>query len=192
MKRLSRITLGIILMIIGAALIITSFRGMSAHAATPLPEWSVDTPPAKTKRKIHWSAGCYIPTEGGVVVTISRSGFIQLPFGKVKHTDGTPRETAIRETLEETGLTVETHEVVAAFDGGPALVEGDINQHLLYRCTVAGDGIINYEAMDATEVAEALVLNPMTMRAQDGKEVMAPWRFPRDHDLLLFLLQRKE
>ena len=156
------------------------------NAGTPLPEWAVDTPPAP--RDINWSAGCFIPTLGGVVVSISQKGFIQLPFGKAKDGDEMPRETAVRETLEETGLAVETHEVIAMLDSGPQLVEGVLNQSLLYRCTIVGEGFINYEAMDATEVAEALVLNPETMLAPDGKEVMAPWRFPNDRDLLIFLL----
>ena len=161
----------------------------SANAGTPLPEWAVDTPPAP--RAINWSAGCFIPVDGGVVVAISQvEGAIQLPFGKAKDGDETPRETAVRETLEETGLTVETHEVVAVLASEPPLVVGDINQSILYLCTT--DEIVNYEALDATEVSEALVLNPDTMLTPDGKEVMAPWRFQGDRELLIFLLQDRK
>jgi len=186
MKSLSRTALGIILGIIGAVLIITAFIP-SAGATPPLPEWAVDTPPAQ--KTIIWSAGCYISVEGGVVVSISQKGLIQLPFGRAKDGDETPRETAVRETLEETGLAVITHEVVAMLDSGPQLVEGELKQSLLYRCTAIGDGFIDYEALDATEVSEALVLNPETMLTPSGKEVMAPWRFPTDRALLIFLLQ---
>ena len=160
------------------------------NAAPPLPEWAVDTPPAPSGAPTTWAAGCFLPTEGGVAVTISQQGFIQLPFGKAKDGDETPQDTAARETLEETGVIVVVHELVAVLASEPQLVEGDKSHSLLYRCTI--DGPINYEALDHNEIAEVLVIDPETMRTPDGAEVMAPWRFQTDRALLIFLLKDRK
>lgn len=186
MKSLPRIVLGAILIIIGAALVITAFMP-SAGAATPLPEWAVDTPPAASDSPTTWSAGCFIRIKEGVALTISRHGTIQLPFGRAKDGDQTPQETAARETLEEIGVPVKVHELVAVLASEPQLVKGEKSQSLLYRCTVSG--YISYEDLDTSEIAEILIINPVTMRTPDGKEVMAPWRFPTDRDVLMYLFQ---
>jgi len=159
----------------------------SVWASPPLPEWAVTPAPSSAPQT--WAAGCFIQLEGGVVLTISQHGTIQLPFGRAKDGDETPRETAARETLEETGLTVEVHEVVSVLFVEPARVEGDHDtQHLLYRCTTEPVAI-EYENLDASEVVEVLVINPMTMLTPSGREIKTPWRFPLDRALLIFLLQ---
>jgi len=181
MKNLPRIVLGILLMIIGAMFIIIAFVP-GVWAASLLPAWAVSD-------GRNWgAAGCFIRLEGGVVLSISQHGTIQLPFGRAKDGDRTSQETAARETLEETGLTVTVHEPVAMFAGDPQLVEGDNNQRILYRCTTV-HGQIEFENLEASEVAEVLVIDPVTMLTPSGREVMAPWRFPQDRDVLMFLLQ---
>lgn len=189
MKSLPRIVLGILLMMIGAMFLVIVFVP-GVWASPPLPEWAVDTPPAPSGAPTTWAAGCFIQLEGGVVLAISQHGAIQLPFGRAKDGDETARDTAARETLEETGLTVEVHELVAVLNSEPQLVEGEKKKShsLLYRCTTV-HGQIEYEALDANEVAEVLVIDPVTMLTPSGREVMAPWRFPKDRDVLMFLLQ---
>jgi len=157
-----------------------------AHATPPLPEWAVSGSAQHT-----WGAGCFIQLEGGVVLSISQHGTIQLPFGRAKDGDKTPQETAARETLEETGLTVEVHEPVALLAGDPQRVEGDTNQQILYRCTTV-HGQIEYENLAANEVAEVLVVNPVTMLTPSGREIMAPWRFHTDRSMLIFLLEDRK
>lgn len=182
MKKLLRIVLGILLMVIGAMFIVIAFVP-GVRASPPLPAWSVGGDAQNT-----WSAGCFIQLEGGVILTISQHGMIQLPFGKAKDGDYTPQMTAERETLEETGLTVEVHDPVARLAGDPQRIEGDSHLNILYRCTTV-HGQIEFENLDANEVAEVLVINPVTMLTPSGREVMAPWRFPQDRDVLMFLLQ---
>lgn len=158
-----------------------------AHATPPLPEWAVDTPPAASNSPTTWSAGCFIRAVGGVLLTISQHGTIQLPFGRAKDDDETARDTAARETLEETGLTVEVHELVAVL-ASDQLVEGEKSHSLLYRCTPV-TGQIEYENLAIDGGAGVLVVNPETMRTPDGAEVMAPWRFQNDRAMLIFLLK---
>jgi 8-oxo-dGTP pyrophosphatase MutT (NUDIX family) len=185
MKRLLRIVLGILLMVIGAMFIVIVFVP-GVRASPPLPEWVVTPAPSSAPQT--WAAGCFIQLEGGVVLTISQHGTIQLPFGRAKDGDETPRETAARETLEETGLTVAVHEVVSVLFVELRVDGGHDTQHLLYRCTTEPIAI-EYENLDVSEVAEVLVINPVTMRTPSGRMVMAPWRFPQDRDILMFLLQ---
>jgi len=159
-----------------------------ASATPPLPEWAVDTPPAASDSPTTWSAGCFIQAVGGVLLTISQHGTIQLPFGRAKDDDKTARDTAARETLEETGLTVEVHELVAVLASEPQLVEGEKSHSLLYLCTPV-TGQIEYENLAIDGGAGVLVVNPETMRTPAGAEVMAPWRFQNDRAMLIFLLE---
>ncbi len=116
------------------------------------------------------AAGCLIPTSKGVVMGVNRLlGTIQLPVGR--HLRGeSPRQTAARETLEETGLDV---------DVGPLLVKIEKDEVYLYLCTPKKP-ITDYSSLqpkDTREVSEVVVVNPHTMINHDGTPVQRDWRF---------------
>lgn len=131
------------------------------------------------------SAGCYIASEVGVVMTIGRlNGALQLPAG-TREGGESPACTARRETLEETGLVVQVAEAVVVSDSG---------RFVLFRCIPdqrlqAG---AEFKALDFFEVREVLLVNPLTMLTADGAPVESDWRFPEDHGMLVALFRRGE
>ena len=123
------------------------------------------------------AAGCYIATPHGVVVNVNRLlSRLQLPMGR--HLAGeTSAQTAARETLEETGISVHV---------GSVLLSLNEQRVLLYTCTPVTT-ITDYAALsprDVVEVSEVLVLNPHTMRNYDGRTISIDWRFPETWLLL--------
>jgi 8-oxo-dGTP pyrophosphatase MutT (NUDIX family) len=123
------------------------------------------------------AAGCLIVTPDGFVMSINRLiNRLQLPAGR--HVAGeTARETAARETREETGLKVEVGETLLRLKDGSVV---------FFSCAPA-DGNVDYEHLepvDRVEVSRALVVNPVTMTAPGGEAVTTPWRFPEMHWLL--------
>ncbi len=124
------------------------------------------------------AAGCLIATPSGFVMGINRLlNRLQLPAGR--HLPGeTARQTAARETREETGLDV------AVGDRALALRERRV---VFYFCTPTAEGPIDYLALtptDRVEISRVVVVNPVTMTTPDGETVETPWRFPQMHWLL--------
>lgn len=117
------------------------------------------------------AAGCLIPTPNGIVMGINRIlGKIQLPMGR--HVAGEePRQTAARETLEETGIEVDVDALILTLEN---------HQIYLYLCNPKTP-ITDYSTLqfkDRREVSKVIVLNPHTMRNFDGTIVTNAWRFP--------------
>ena len=129
------------------------------------------------------AAGCFIPTPKGVVLGIGAfRGDIRIPMGK--HQAGeTARETAIRETREETGIEVTT---------GPLLRTWENGSVFLFLCTPVTP-IKDYSLLmpiDTIEIARVIVLDPVTMLSHDGRKIDNPWRFT-DNEPLMIELYRK-
>lgn len=129
------------------------------------------------------AAGCFIPTPKGVVLGIGAfRGDIRIPMGKHKAGE-TARETAIRETREETGIEVTT---------GPLLRTWENGRVFLFLCTPVTP-ITDYSRLtpiDTTEIARVIVLDPVTRLSHDGRKIDNPWRFT-DNEPLMIELYRK-
>jgi 8-oxo-dGTP pyrophosphatase MutT (NUDIX family) len=129
------------------------------------------------------AAGCFIPTDKGVVLGIGTfRGDIRIPMGK-HETGETARETAIRETREETGLEVTT---------GPLLRTLENGRVFLFLCAPVTP-IKDYSLLtpiDTIEIARVIVLDPVTMLSHDGHKIDNPWRFA-DNESLVIELYRK-
>ena len=129
------------------------------------------------------AAGCFIPTPKGIVLgihTVFRD--IRMPFGSRKLGE-TARQTAARETLEETGLDVTVGVLLRTFENDTAL---------LFRCTPKAS-IEDYSwlrPLDTFEVSEVIVMNPTTMLNHDGRKIRNAWRFPKDRPLLIELFEK--
>jgi 8-oxo-dGTP pyrophosphatase MutT (NUDIX family) len=126
------------------------------------------------------AAGCFIPTDKGVVLGIGTfRGDIRIPMGK--HEKGeTARETAIRETREETGLEITT---------GPLLRTLENGRVFLFLCTPVTP-IRDYSLLapiDTIEIARVIILDPVTMLSHDGRKIDNPWRFADNRALLVEL-----
>ncbi len=130
------------------------------------------------------AAGCLIATPAGVVLNINRVlDAVQLPMGR-RRGDETPRQTAARETREETGIAVDVGELIVSWHGGAV--------HL-FACTPQAP-IGDYAALvpsDAREVSEVLVVDPHTMVNHDGRRIAQGWRFPQTRVLLRTLYPRR-
>jgi 8-oxo-dGTP pyrophosphatase MutT (NUDIX family) len=129
------------------------------------------------------AAGCFIPTVKGVVFGIGTfRGDIRIPMGM--HEAGeTARETAIRETREETGLEVTT---------GPLLRTLENGRVFLFLCTPVSP-IKDYSLLapiDTIEIARVIVLDPMTMLGHDGRRIDNPWRFADNQALMIELYSK--
>lgn len=126
------------------------------------------------------AAGCYIATPHGVVVSVNRLlNKIQLPMGRHRGEE-TAAQTAARETLEETGITVEV---------GEPILHVESRQVVLFACTPLIP-VADYAALsapDTAEVSEVLVLDPHTMQNVDGRVIDTPWRFLNTRLLLRML-----
>ena len=131
------------------------------------------------------AAGCFIPTPKGIVLgidTVFRD--LRIPFGS--HEPGeTARGTAARETFEETGLDVAVGLLLRTFENDTAL---------LFHCTprTAIEDYSRLRPVDTGEVAEVIVIDPITMLDHDGRKIRNAWRFPKDRDLLIELFEEYE
>ncbi len=128
------------------------------------------------------AAGCFIPTPDGVIVGIGRfSGAIHVPIGSRKRGERA-RETAVRETREETGVEVAVGRLLTTFE------ENSVYLFLCMPKTPIGD-YSKLRPADGLEISEVLVLDPITMLNYDGRKITNPWRFPRDRRVLSELLE---
>ncbi len=131
------------------------------------------------------AAGCFIPTPKGIVLgigTVFRD--IRIPFGS--HEPGeTARETAARETLEETGLDVAVGSLLRTFESDTAF---------LFHCTpkTAIEDYSLLRPVDTGEMAEVIVMDPLTMLDHHGRKITNAWRIPKDRDLLIELFEKYE
>ena len=126
------------------------------------------------------AAGCFIPTPKGVVLGIGTfRGDIRIPMGK--HEAGeTARETAIRETHEETGIEVTTVRLLRTLENGRVF---------LFLCAPVIP-IKDYSLLapvDIFEIARVVVLDPVTMLSHDGRKIDNPWRFADNRALIVEL-----
>ncbi len=140
---------------------------------------------ANTEPPIIRAAGCLIPTPKGIVMGINRVlGKIQLPMGR--HMAGEdPRQTAARETLEETGIDVDVDALILTLEN---------NQVYLFLCTPKTP-ITDYsilQSRDKWEVSKVVVLDPHTMRNFDGTIITNAWRFPETRVFLKALFPSGE
>ncbi len=130
------------------------------------------------------AAGCLITTPAGVVLNINRAlDAVQLPMGR-RRGDETPRQTAARETREETGIAVDVGEHIISWRSGAV--------HL-FACAPQAP-IVDYAALapvDAHEVSEVLVIDPHSMVNHDGRRIAQQWRFPHTRALLRELYPRR-
>jgi len=117
------------------------------------------------------AAGCYVPLDGGVALTINRLlKTVQLPIGAVEVGESM-QEAAARETLEEIGIKVEVGNRLLT------LREGRI---AIFVCSPL-EPVTDYaslKAVDTNEVGEILVLNPHTLKNFDGRKITNRWRHP--------------
>ncbi len=123
------------------------------------------------------AAGCLVATPDGFVMGINRLiDRLQLPVGR--HRAGeTARETAARETMEETGLAVTVGDAALTLDDGRVV---------FYFCEPM-DATVDFAALQPTdriEVSRAMVVNPLTLATPDGDTIDTAWRFPRMRWLL--------
>ena len=129
------------------------------------------------------AAGCVILTPEGIVLGIGTSfGDIRIPFGSHK-TGETARETAARETKEETGIDVDVRSLLQTFENGSVF---------LFQCIPAQpiDDYSRLSPVDTSEIAEIIVLDPGTMLNHDGRKIKNGWRYPDDRRLLTGIFQK--
>jgi 8-oxo-dGTP pyrophosphatase MutT (NUDIX family) len=123
------------------------------------------------------AAGCLISTPGGFVMGINRLiNRLQIPAGR--HLSGeTARETAARETREETGLSVSVHDPALTLDHGEVVI---------FHCTPITVNVDyrNLTPIDRVEISRAMVVNPITLTTPDGERITTRWRFPEMRWLL--------
>jgi 8-oxo-dGTP pyrophosphatase MutT (NUDIX family) len=129
------------------------------------------------------AAGCVILTPEGIVLGIGASfGDIRIPFGSHK-TGETARQTAARETKEETGIDVDVRSLLQTFENGSVF---------LFHCipTRPIDDYSRLSPVDRSEITEIIVLDPGTMLNHDGRKIKNGWRFPDDRRLLTGIFQK--
>lgn len=133
--------------------------------------WTAVTTAPALGATTEMAAGCYLPLDDGVVLTINRlTKTVQLPIGGVE-TGESMEQTAARETLEEIGVDVEVGNRLLT------LREGRV---AIFVCSPKSP-IKTYEslkAIDTNEVGEILVLNPHTLVNYDGRKISNRWRHP--------------
>lgn len=106
------------------------------------------------------NAGCFIVSNGKLLVTQQRSGLWNLPGGTAK-TGENAQCTAERETWEETGLRIHVDDLARVFDNG----------FHLFHCH-ADDATASPTAIDAGEVQDIRWLDPREFSDY-------AWRFPK-------------
>lgn len=119
------------------------------------------------------SAGCFVTSDGGLLMVQGFNRKLGLPGGSSEPEEGS-RCTAYRETWEETGLLVEPTEVLTVFDTG----------FFLYQCNSV-DGRKTPNPPPRMEVLKAFYLPADQF---DDYE----WRFEEQKDELKTLLLESE
>ncbi|MCZ7600195.1 MAG: NUDIX hydrolase [Gammaproteobacteria bacterium] len=123
------------------------------------------------------AAGCLIATPHGFVMAVNRlMNRLQLPAGK-REPGESARQTAARETREETGLEVSVGEVLLNLDDGRVV---------FFSCKPVSPAV-DYARLvprDRVEVSRAIVVNPESLTTFDGEKVDTRWRFPHMRWLL--------
>ncbi len=116
------------------------------------------------------AAGCYLPLADGIVVGVNRiNKKVQLPLGRRKNNE-TARETAARETQEETGIAVDV--------GKKLLSVSEASVHIfLCRPQRPVRDYAALQAKDRREVKEVLVLDPGSWTNHDGRKINLDWRY---------------
>ena len=93
------------------------------------------------------TAGCIIRHEDEIlVVRVQNSIVFSMPKGKVEASDGDLKTTAIRETLEETGVDLSTADIYE----GPNILK---TQFFVYDMPVKQTTFNGYNTNEITEVA---------------------------------------
>lgn len=114
------------------------------------------------------SAGCLVPTEGGVLLVKDWSGEWALPGGSVKKSESA-RCGAEREVFEETGLAVQAGKLAKVFDNG----------FHLYWCTVSSP--------DALHIHRPLEVREVAWLAPDSVPASS-WRYPGQGEMIADLI----
>lgn len=126
--------------------------------------------------KIH-AAGCLISTTDGFVMVENRLlNRLQLPVGR--HQAGeTARQTAARETYEETGLAVITGDIALKLDQ---------DQVILYFCEPRDQSFQDADLvpLDRVEAASAMIVHPVSLKTPAGNPVTLKWRYPETRLML--------
>lgn len=123
------------------------------------------------------AAGCYLIIDQRVALVIDQLGNqIQLPIG-ARQSGEAPHCTAIRETLEETGVKVKLEGLIER------LGNGDV---YLYRCRPSSPiaPAASLHARDRVEIAEVVLVDPQHLTLRNGQSLRWSWRFPRDQQLI--------
>ncbi|MDA0650862.1 MAG: NUDIX hydrolase [Proteobacteria bacterium] len=144
------------------SLCVTAFLSLMACGEAPPPCSSNATEPSAR------SAGCLVPTEGGVLLVKDWSGEWALPGGSVKKSESA-RCGAEREVFEETGLTVQARELAAVFDNG----------FHLYWCTASSP--------DALHIHRPFEVREVAWLAPDAVPESS-WRYPGQGEMITDLI----
>ena len=131
------------------------------------------------------AAGCVTMTPKGIILGIGTMfGDIRIPFGSHK-TGETALETAARETKEETGIDVNVHSLLHTFENKTVF---------LFYCVPKRpiDDYSQLSPIDTSEIAEVVVLDPVTMLNHDGRKINNDWRYAEDRRLLTMIFQEYE
>lgn len=126
-----------------------------------------------------FAAGCLIKSQGKMLAVRHRfSGKLGMPAGHAEGSESA-RCTAYRETLEETGLEAEVHDLLRQFDNG----------FRLYRCTLPGyqhlSDSVEVPVSGIAEVSEIIWHEP-------GSAPGRQWRFPKQHPAVMLLFDAIE
>lgn len=146
----------------------------AALAASLAPAHAAQEAPAPDRLE---AAGCLIATPHGFVMAVNRLiNRLQLPAGKNEPGESA-RQTAARETREETGLEVSVGEVLLSLDDGRVV---------FFSCKPVSPAV-DYARLaphDRVEVSRALVVDPDSLTTPDGEKIDTRWRFPHMRWLL--------
>jgi 8-oxo-dGTP pyrophosphatase MutT (NUDIX family) len=101
---------------------------------------------------------------------------LQLPAGRTISGESA-RQTAARETFEETGIEVNIGEVALSLDD---------RRVVFFHCHPSdiNTDFSNLNPLDRVEVSRAMVVNPITLETPEKVPVTTPWRFPEMRWLL--------
>lgn len=125
------------------------------------------------------AAGCLVKSRSGVLVNVNRySNTLQLPIGK-QHPGEYAWQTAVRETFEETGFSVEVNYQIHGFS----------KYALLFDCTVIKSPHTILSPQDTLEVSDVFFLNPDTMTMSNGEITKLNWRYKTTAEFLKSYLE---